>query len=116
MAKARTAGDLIHRFSFEERQEVSRGDGVVVGEWISRFSYRAGVLHLKGGESIMTGRLAGQHSQIVFVRASAQSKAVTTEWRVRDDRSGAIFNIRDITPTDDRLWLDFLVQGGVNPG
>jgi hypothetical protein len=38
---------------------------------------------------------------------------VTTDWRVRDVRTGTIYNIRDITPSDDRAFLDFLVQSGV---
>lgn len=116
MTSKRSSSDLYHRVAFEERAEIDRGDGVKAGGWVSRFSVRAGFVHLRGGESVMTGRLAGQHAQIIFVRTSMQTLDVTTEWRIRDERTGTFFNIRDITPGDDRLWLDFLVQSGVNPG
>lgn len=116
MAAERSAGDLRHRVAFEARAPVDRGDGVKIGQWVFQFSARAGFMHLRGGESVMAGRLAGQHSQIVFVRASAQAKTVTPEWRIRDERTGQVFNIRDVTPTDDRLWIDFLAQSGVNAG
>jgi len=50
---------------------------------------------------------------------------VDTDWRVRDVRGGEFvngewvgpeFNIRDVTPTNDRQWLDFLCQSGVASG
>jgi hypothetical protein len=65
----------------------------------------------------MAARLEGQHSQVIFVRSFPQTtRSVTTDWRVRDVRTGDTFNIRDITPTDDRQWLDFLCQKGVADG
>lgn len=122
MAKTkRGAGDLRHRYAFDLRKQVSDGYGNTRGEWEQQFECRAGVLHLRGGEDVMAGRLAGTHTQVVFVRASAQARKVSTDWRMRDLRNGEfvngkwtgpIFNVRDITPTDDRMWLDFLIQSG----
>lgn len=134
MAKSRSAGDLFHRFAFDHRVEVDRGDGVTVGKWQEQFQARAGVINLRGGEAIIAGRLQGQHSQIVFIRSSAAARLATTEWRARDVRTGAIvdaasgdmvdgkrwtgvsFNIREIVLSDDRMWLDFLCQSGVAAG
>lgn len=116
MAKPRSAGDLFHRVAFDKRQTVDRGDGVFVGSWIEQFQVRAGFTHLRGGESVMADRLQGQHPQIIFVRSSSQTRQVDTDWRVRDVRSGTEYNIRDVTPTNDRLWLDFLCQSGVASG
>jgi head-tail adaptor len=114
--KQRSAGDLFHSFAFDKRIKSKRGDGVEVGGWEQQFKCRAGVINLRGGESVMAGRLQGQHSQIVFVRASSVSREATTEWQARDLRTGVAYNIREITRSDDRLWLDFLCQSGVATG
>ena len=116
MAQTRSAGDLFFRVAFDKRVEIDDGAGNTVGEWQEQFQCRAGYTHLRGGESVMADRLQGQHTQVIFVRRSSASRQVTTDWRVRDVRDGKSFNIRDITPTDDRLWLDFLCQSGVAAG
>jgi hypothetical protein len=64
----------------------------------------------------MADRLQGQHTQIVFIRRSAGARLVTTDWRVHDLRSGTKYNIRDITITEDRMYIDFLCQSGVADG
>jgi hypothetical protein len=51
--------------------------------------------------------------QVVRVRADAQTRTVTTDWRITDRRSGALYAVRDITPSTDRAWLDFLCEKGV---
>ncbi|RKD61552.1 head-tail adaptor protein [Rhizobium sp. WW_1] len=116
MAKPRTTGDLLHRVAFDVREEIENIDGNTEGNWREQFQLRAGYVHLRGGETVLAGRLQGQHSQVIFVRASALSRRVTTDWRVRDVLTGQSFNVRDVTPTDDRLWLDFLCQSGVADG
>jgi hypothetical protein len=121
----RSVGDLYHRYAFDQREQVDDGAGNTVGKWIERFDRRAGVINLRGGEAVMAARLQGKHSQIVFVRASDQVLQVSTEWRMRDVRTGAFvdgkwtgvsYNIREITRSNDRLWLDFLCESGVADG
>ncbi|MCM2292292.1 head-tail adaptor protein [Allorhizobium sp. BGMRC 0089] len=119
MAGERTTGDLKHTVAFETREERDRGDGVTVGVWQERFRCRAGYVHLRGGESVMADRLQGQHTQVIFVRVSRAAKQVGTDWRIRDLDSGALFNIRDVTPQEygpgrDRRFVDFLCQSGVS--
>jgi head-tail adaptor len=116
MPKQRTTGDLLHRVAFDVREEIDNLDGNTEGHWKEQFQLRAGYLHLRGGETVLASRLQGQHSQVMFVRASLLSRRVTTDWRVRDIRTGQSFNIRDVTPSDDRLWFDFLCQSGVADG
>lgn len=116
MATQRSSGDLFYRVAFDERTTADRGDGVLVDNWQERFSVRAGYIHLRGGEAVQAARLAGRHTQVIFVRASEQTKAVRTDWRVRDVRSGEIFNVLQAVPTVDRRWIDFTCQSGVNPG
>lgn len=124
MAKDRDPGDLDQMVAFDRRAETNdpHDDGNYVGDWVEQFQVAAGFIHLRGGESVLASRLQGQHVQVIFVPASKQSRSVTTDWRVRDVRSGEFdadgrwtgitFNIRDVTPTTDRMWIDFLCESG----
>lgn len=107
------AGKLFFKVGFQEPQSVSDGAGGVVGSFVERFAVSAGYKHLRGTETVMAARLAGRHTQVVLVRASGQTKQATTDWRIVDKRNGDVFNIRDITPSDDRGWLEFLAEKGV---
>jgi head-tail adaptor len=111
--KKQGAGALDQRVGFSTRGEIEDGLGGMTESYAEVFNCAAGYFHLRGGETVLAARLEGQHTQVVRVRSFAQSRQVTTEWRIEDKRSGQVFNIRDITLTDDRLYLDFLVQSGV---
>jgi SPP1 family predicted phage head-tail adaptor len=114
--KSRGAGDLRHRVAFDRRAESADGYGSTTGEWQEQFQCAAGFLHLRGGESVMAGRLQGEHLQIVVVRASSQTRQADTGWRIRDVRAGTVLNVRDVTPSEDRAWIDFLCQSGMADG
>jgi len=113
MAKQISAGDLYYRVAFDKRVEVEDGAGNTVGDWQEQFSCRAAYRHLRGGESVMAGRLQGKHTQVIIVRASSLTRSVSTDWRVRDVRNGEVFNIRDITHETDRRWVSMLCEKGV---
>ena len=116
MATRPTAGNLTHRVAFDRRANVNpdfpNDFGNTVSGWVEQFQCRAEFIHLRGGESVMAARLQGKHTQVIRVRATALTRSVSTDWRVRDVHSGAAFNIRDITPVD-RQWLDMLCERGV---
>lgn len=116
MPKRRSAGDLFQSIIFDCRIQTGDGFGNMVADWQDKFSRRAGFAHLRGGEAVLAGRLEGRHAVVIFVRACSQTKYVTTDWRIRDSRTGEIYNIRDITPTTDRQWIDFLCESGVANG
>jgi SPP1 family predicted phage head-tail adaptor len=107
------AGDLTQRVTFGERAKVSDGAGNERGGFADKFTVWAEFVHMRGGEAIMAARLDGRHVQVIRVRASSQSKSVTPNWLAKDARLGTLFNIRDITPTADRMFLDFLCEAGV---
>lgn len=113
MAKNSGAGQLYYRVAFEKQTTGSDGAGGTVTGWAEQFQCRAGFTHLRGGESVMAARLQGKHTQVIRVRSSSSTRLVTTDWRVKDARTGDVFNIRDITPTGDRAFLDFLCEKGV---
>lgn len=135
MAKSRSAGDLYHRFAFDKRRvDVDQGDGVTVGKWQEQFSVRAGVINLRGGEAVIAGRLQGKSTKVVFVRSSSQTRQISTDWRMRDARTGELidaasgemvdgkkwtgvsYNIVEVTMSDDRAWIDCLGQSGIADG
>lgn len=107
------ANDLFYRVAFDRRAEVEDGHGNTVSDWVEEFQCRAAYRHLRGGESVMAGRLEGKHTQIIAVRASSQTRQITADWRVRDARSGNTFAIRDVTHETDRQWISLLVERGV---
>ena len=110
MAKRIGAGDLRERVVFASRGPANDGGGGPFGAWADQFTVWAQFTHLRGGETVIAERLSGRHSLVIRVRASSQTRPVTTDWQARDARTGQKFNIRDVTPTTDRVWIDFLVQ------
>ena len=126
MAKRPSAGDLIHRVAFDARVAGNPDSpidyGNTVMDWVEQFTCRAAFIHLRGGEAVLASRLEGRHSQVIQVRASSETRAITTEWRARDvnngewagaDWAGPIYQVKDITPhEEDRAFLDVLVQTG----
>ena len=107
------AGDLHYRVAFARRVDVDDGYGNTKGAWLEQFQCRAAYRQLRGGESVMAGRLEGRHTQIITVRSSSHTRQIGTDWRVRDVRTGDEFNIRDVTHETDRQWISLLVERGV---
>jgi SPP1 family predicted phage head-tail adaptor len=68
---------------------------------------------LRGGEAVQAARLAGRQPIVVTIRKSAATAQITNDWRMRDVRTDAVYNIRSIVPTDDRGFLELTVEGGV---
>lgn len=113
MSKTKHAGALNFRVTFEQKSQVSDGGGGTTGEFQEQFRCFANIIHQRGAEEVMAGRLAGRSTVIIAVRRSSHHVPVTNEWRVRDEREGTIYNIRSITPSADRMWLDYLCESGV---
>lgn len=113
MAKKLGAGDLYYRVAFDRRQDLNDGYGNFVAGWQEQFQCRAAYRHLRGGEGVMASRLEGKHTQVITVRASSQTWQITTDWRVRDVRTGEVFNIRDVTVETDRAFIGLLCERGV---
>jgi len=112
-----TAGKLFHKVAFLKREMVNPDYpydfGNVVGVWVKQFTCRAEFVHLRGSETVMAGRLQGRHTQIIRVRRSSNTETIGRDWAVRDTATDTAFNIRDITPSNDRAFLDVLAESGV---
>lgn len=112
MAKP-SAGDLFYRVAFDRKGQGSDGAGGRSTDFVEQFCCRAAFVHLRGGEAVQAARLQGQHTQVIRVRSAVLTRGVTTDWRIRDVRTGEVFNIRDVSPGLDRQFIDFLCQKGV---
>jgi SPP1 family predicted phage head-tail adaptor len=108
------ARQLRDRVAFEERDRVVDELGNEEGAFVARFSCAAGIRAKFGGEAVTAARLAGEQPAILTVRQTEATREVTTDWRVRDERTGVIYNIRSIAdPDGGRVWLELLCQTGV---
>ncbi|UEM17340.1 head-tail adaptor protein [Bradyrhizobium barranii subsp. barranii] len=112
-----SAGDLRHRLGFFRRPVISDGHGNVEGAFpdAPEFECAAAVQVRFGGEAVLAARLQGQQTATIRVRRSQATLAVTTDWRIRDMREGAIWEIKSgpVDPDDGRQWVEFLCQSGV---
>lgn len=109
-------GDLYYRVDCQKEVDAVDELGNPVpgaGGWATQFSVRAAYRHLRGGEDVMAGRLQGRHTQVITVRSSSQTRQITAGWRLTDARDGTVFNVRDVTPETDRMWVSLLCERGV---
>ena len=102
------AGELRWRVDFEQRAEV---DGDRLGDFVAEFDRRAKFTFLRGSEPVLAQRLQGVQPVVIRVRAEARTRAVTAEWRIRDRRSGKLYEIKSVTPDESGAWIDFLAEG-----
>lgn len=117
MAKKPSAGDLYYRVGLQARVLGNPDSPIDYGntelEWAEQFFTRAQFINVRGREEVLAARLAGTHIQVIRVRASTETLAITTDWRVVDKRNGDEFNIRDVTVETDRQFITLLCEKGV---
>lgn len=107
------AGSLHHKVTFESPTSDPDGYGGAIEGWTEEFTCRAAYTRLRGTETVMAARLEGRQPAVIRVWASSETRAVTTDWRITDARSGEVFNIRSKIETEDRRWIDFTAESGV---
>ncbi|TPL49228.1 head-tail adaptor protein [Mesorhizobium sp. B2-4-4] len=118
-----TAGQLREKIAFDSRGPyVGPDDGNTEGPFEERFVVSARRTFLTGTETVMASRLQGLQPVLLTVRNTSLSKQINTDWQARDARSGDFVNgkwtgityaIKAINPTEDREWINILVESGV---
>lgn len=116
MADNRSAGSLYYKVALLKRENVDDGMGNEVGQWVEQFQTRAEFIHLRGSEAVMAGRLQGKHTQVIRVRNSSSTRLISTDWMLRDVRTGKSFNIRDIELEVNRQFIALTCESGVATG
>ena len=111
------AGKLRERVILATRTEVNPDApfdyGNTVSVWQDRGEVWAQYTHLRGGETVLAGRLQGRHTQIIRLRSSAVSRQVAADWRVTDARTGTEYAVRDVTIDPGGAFVDLLCERGV---
>lgn len=102
-------GELRERVAFEYRAAAA-DDGYgneIAGDWTVACTFAARIKPSRGAETVQAARLAGKEPVVITVRSCSDTRAVTTDWRVRDIRKGSIYNIRSIVNPDEKnAYLD----------
>ena len=114
--KSTGAGHLWHRLEFEARCDpVQDGYGnTISGEWELQFEARCGLTYLKGSEAVIASRLEAKSPVVIAIRNSSNARAITHEWRARDTRTGAIYQIKEQPrPSENRSMLEMLAISGI---
>jgi head-tail adaptor len=107
------AGELRNRFEFQQREAVSDGMGNTRGAWRARYECAGRRQMLRGGEQVMGARLEGRQPAVITIRANRMARQITTDWRARDIHSEELWNVRSISPSEKRDYLDIIVEKGV---
>ena len=109
-----TIGQLDQRIAFQSRGPATGpDDGNTEGPFVDRFTLNARRQFLRGSETVMASRLEGRQPVLFTVHASSLSRQITTDWQARDTRSGELYAVKAVNPTEDRAWIDVLAESGV---
>lgn len=119
MAKNTTAGQLYEKVAFDKRAQVNPDSpedlGNTESEFVEQFTRRAGLVYLRGTETVIAARIEGRQPIVVRVRKDSLTATIATDWRMRDTRSSVEYAIKSIAETPDRKWIDVVVEAGVAP-
>lgn len=108
------AGELRERVKIERPVTEPNGRGGEVTRWVSVGSgLPAKITPTKGGEEVRAARLTGVNSFDVTVRQSSALTAPAANWRLTNERTGAVYNIKWAANLDERgRWLTMTVVAG----
>lgn len=109
------AGPLRERIAFEAREQIDDGYGnVVSGDWTLLTTVAARVEPLRGAETVQAMRLAGRQPVKITVRRSSLTMQIAPDFRARDVRSGALYNVRSVmNPDEKNRYLEMECELGV---
>ncbi|KRQ03081.1 phage head closure protein [Bradyrhizobium manausense] len=104
------AGNLTEKVTLLALVTVPDGAGGSTQSWEPQLTARAEIRVLKSGEAILAGRLQGVETFVATVRYQAAMAAANSTSRLRNERTGKVFNISAITPDQRLQWVDILCQ------
>lgn len=103
------AGRLRRRATFQEAVMIRDPDGMLIQGWEDRFTLWCHVHYLRGSEAVMQARLVSKSPAILTIRASAETRAITSEWRAVIGE--VIFDLKeDPRPSAQGRFLEMLAE------
>lgn len=113
------AGDLRDRFTIQRDMAVPDWSGHP-GEpdWQDQFTVWGGIQFMRGGEAVIAARLTARQPAILTIRNSKQAQGIKPSDRVKNARTGEIFNVREQprVSRESRGFLEMLVEAGASDG
>lgn len=110
------AGDLDHRFAFDEPTSTPNGGGGTISGWEEQHVCWAALTYLRGSEPVIAARLVGIQPVVIRIRSCTAAREIGSDWRARDVRTGSIYAIKGApVPSKDRAFLDIMATSGVTP-
>lgn len=106
-------GDLFGKAEFDSPAHSSDGYGGAQDGWKHEFSCRAAFVYAGGGEAAQAARMEGRGVMKVRVRSASATRRITQDWRLRDARTGDVYNIREADSVTDRFWVYLVIERGV---
>ena len=87
-------------------------------DWKDQFTIWGNIVFMRGGEAVIAARLTARQPAILTIRDSAQAKGIKPSDRVKNARTGEIFNIREQPreSKDNRGFLEVLIEAGASDG
>lgn len=113
------AGQLRDRFTIQRNMATPDWTGhPAEPDWQDQFTVWGGIQFMRGGEAVIAARLTARQPAILTIRNSSQSRGILPSDRVKDARTGEIFNIREQprVSKDNRGFLEVLIEAGASDG
>lgn len=117
MANQHSAGALRERFIFQRNMAEPNWSGhTTEPDWQDLFTAHGHIQFMRGSEAVIAARLTARQPAILTVRLSANAKSILPSDRVKDARTGEVFNIREKPriSRDSRGYLEMLIEAGVS--
>lgn len=112
------AGKMREILAAEWRQAIDDGAGnVISGPYTEKLRMNASVVPVRGGlqngEVVLASRLQGIQPYVIVLRWHMAAADINTDWRLRDLRSGMIYEIKTCTTRHRRDFIDIMAVSGV---
>lgn len=104
-------GALTERVAFDEPTGGTDAFGGTIEAWTEHHVCAAQWVYGRGDESVQAAREAGRKAYKIKVRSCAATRALTTDYRMRDVRRSTVWNIVEVDAITDRAWIYIVVEG-----
>lgn len=107
------AGDLRHGVALEAPGPVVRnalGEDLPV-DHAERFRTRARLIYQAGGEDVQASRYAGREVFKLELRATAATRSIRTDWRLRMLSDGTLWDIREADTRSQAAAVFLVIEG-----
>ncbi|NTG60426.1 head-tail adaptor protein [Agrobacterium rhizogenes] len=84
------------------------------GPFVAQFTAPARRQILRGDESVMNAKLTGVQTVVWTIRYQPAVIPMDNTWRVKDLRSGKLYNIVSVEPDERSAFVSIVCKSGIN--